>query len=632
MERRAGGAKGTLARLGLAIAVGSFAACTTIPTSILLEVTGPAGKSLQVDQLRLDVYDSTGWVVRERPLPRIAVAQIALPTTIVIYPPTAGLLRFHARALYKGQAVAAAADSVLAYGNRQAPLHLVLATGSLADGDGDGVPDRIDNCPTWANPEQDACAGTDGRIPQVGDAGVDRGDTPSDSGQTSELAGFDQGPSVERTIPLDQGEPPADVGAEPRGEDANAFVDSRARDAGAVEADADNAPDGPACACPLGCRLAGECRQMVPSNGAQWPAIFSALGGPLSGTTVVDTRLCAIVGEKVQGFLLNGRYCVIALASLDLRGLLSVQGERPLILLLRDHLAMAAGAEIDLSAVGALPGPGGSAGGMPISERGPGLDGEGNGGGTLCACGSEQRGDYQRCGGGGGSYGTTGGRGGHEGQPCPRGVSAPGAAYGGASIEPLVGGSGGASGAGYAGALLRASRGGGGGGALQISCMGTIRIDGVISAGGGGGERGTPNFFDETGSGGGGGSGGAVLIEAPQVTGIGLVAANGGGGGAGGSTSCAAGAGDGADGLGSAQAASGGGGGGACGPRGGDGSSGAGGGKIGMNDTGSASNDFGAGGGGGGAGRVRFNVLEPTAGLPVATSAEGLLPGALKTQ
>jgi hypothetical protein len=198
--------------------------------------------------------------------------------------------------------------------------------------------------------------------------------------------------------------------------------------------------------------------------------------------------------------------------------------------------------------------------------------------------------------GGGGSYCGVGGTGSSYQGP----VAMAGMPYGNATLNPLMGGSGG---------FLYVA-GSGGGGAIQIVAGQSITIEqfGAINAGGAGGV-----------AYGGGGSGGAILLEAPTIAIRGTLAANGGGGG---SNS----GGNGSNGLPSGQAAAGGGSGDDSGVGfGGMGSAGAAlSGSNGANGTG-----INTAGGGGGAGRIRINsaggvattpgVLSPALGTGCAT-------------
>ena len=117
--------------------------------------------------------------------------------------------------------------------------------------------------------------------------------------------------------------------------------------------------------------------------------------------------------------------------------------------------------------------------------------------------------------GGGGGYCGVGGTGANS--AVDAGAATPGGrSYGNATLLPLVAGSaGGGQGAGH--------EGGRGGGAIQISAGQSILVgtNGVVDVPG----------YGASGNGGGGGSGGAILLEAPEVTINGVIAANGGGAG-----------------------------------------------------------------------------------------------------
>jgi len=127
---------------------------------------------------------------------------------------------------------------------------------------------------------------------------------------------------------------------------------------------------------------------------------------------------------------------------------------------------------------------------------------------------------------GGAGFGTTGGNGGSA---IRSGASlAPGGARGSiagvVTLEPLRGGCRGGNVLSPQDAFWATSSGGGGG-ALQVSSRTHITVTsaGIIDAGGGGADGGK--------SGAGGGAGGALVLEAPQVSVDGTLAANGGGGG-----------------------------------------------------------------------------------------------------
>jgi hypothetical protein len=148
-------------------------------------------------------------------------------------------------------------------------------------------------------------------------------------------------------------------------------------------------------------------------------------------------------------------------------------------------------------------------------------------GGVLIATGNKTR----MAGTGGGSFSTTGARGGND---SPSTGSAPGTppAWG---LTPLRGGCPG----GFQ--FDNAGQYGAGGGATQIVSRTTIKItgSGVINMGGGGAS----GLAGGNGGGAGGGSGGGILLEAPSVVLSGAaagLAVNGGGGG----SNCATGQGE----------------------------------------------------------------------------------------
>jgi hypothetical protein len=146
----------------------------------------------------------------------------------------------------------------------------------------------------------------------------------------------------------------------------------------------------------------------------------------------------------------------------------------------------------------------GNAGGPQVTQSGAG---GGPGGGA----------DGNHAGGGGGGYCGTGGAGAaNDDATAP---AAGGRSYGGATLVPLIGGSAGGNYGDY-------NDGGEGGGAIQISAGTSITVGSL-------GVLNVPGYGGANTSGGGGGSGGGILLEAPQVTIDGIVAANGGGGGRG---------------------------------------------------------------------------------------------------
>ena len=382
--------------------------------------------------------------------------------------------------------------------------------------------------------------------------------------------------------------------------------DSRADLAGDARVDRRKTID--ALADRIGCD--GGCWPFRPANLAGGPGRPSEKCRSLSlgSATTIDTGACGIAGTECKGRVVvqpgGPALCVLEVGTLTVSGHISVQGPNGLVIVAEGAVQIAG--TIDASGHGTSPGPGGGAGGLAVDgKNGTGTDGAGAGRGTHCACG-EGMGDD--CGGGGGGHATDGGIGGAElgdGTSCAS--SAAGIAYGLPTLVPLIAGSGGASGHNASNPLSSTPGvGGGGGGAIQISTALSLSLAGAIRAAGAGGTGGM-------GSGGGGGSGGSVLLEAPIVTGGGLVTVAGGGG---------SGAGTGDDGD-PPEA----GGAGADGPDGGQAqggigvpsSHGAGGnGGTGQLPPTAGGNGGRGGGGGGAAGRIRVN------------SASAVLPSALR--
>lgn len=176
---------------------------------------------------------------------------------------------------------------------------------------------------------------------------------------------------------------------------------------------------------------------------------------------------------------------------------LTINGSRPVLFAVWGTATIAG--DIDGSAALGVAGPGGS--------------------GSFCtgSVGVNGAAGSPATGGGGGGFQGAGGRGGNLGGLGGAGVGVPTLIRGGCS-----------GGLGGAGSSSSAPRGAGGG-AIQISALTSITIDGSISVGGGGGTGGRANL----GGGGAGGSGGYIGLDAPALTINGTLAANGGSGGGG---------------------------------------------------------------------------------------------------
>lgn len=164
---------------------------------------------------------------------------------------------------------------------------------------------------------------------------------------------------------------------------------------------------------------------------------------------------------------------------------LTIRGRRGLVLLAEESVEIIG--VLDVSAVGATPGPGARPSTFEAAAAG-------------------------RVGASGGAH-------------FGAGAGSPRANVGNAELIPARGGEPGQDGCG--------SSGGGGGGAVQITAGVRVLVTGAILAGGGGGQGGPSGACN---GGAGGGAGGGILIEAPTVEVRGRIFARGGGGGSGGTT------------------------------------------------------------------------------------------------
>ncbi len=337
---------------------------------------------------------------------------------------------------------------------------------------------------------------------------------------------------------------------------------------------------------------AGTCNSSftcVPSQRFPYqPSNFTETELPTAGADF--TVSCALVVDTTTPSVLGGT-CASLPAFTVING---AAGAEPVVLFLVNNFTVSLGASLEVRgsrpAIFAVLGDVTIAGPVIVS----------NAAGTSAACGNGGTGfngpsSGQGNGGGGGAgFGTAGGAGGTSNN---EGSGAAGMSNGTPTLIPLRGGcNGGAGGGGISGGA-----GGLGGGALQISAVGLVTIDGLVTAFGHGG--GGP-IFSQNGGGGGGGSGGALLFEGQTVT-LGSNAggvANGGGGGEGGSLGSAS---AGSDGRQDAQPAAGGG---MGTPGGGNGGSGGAAGAAPLTGLAASTSDRGGGGGGGAVGFIRINA------------------------
>lgn len=156
------------------------AAASSIKLSVLDQTSLPSEPA----SLRLALFADHGWLGTQR-LPALD-AQGAVR---VYSPVLEGTLRLLLRAHDKtGALLGEGFTQVTLDKGKEVAASISLASGAREDGDGDGIPDGVDNCPTLPNPEQRPCT-PDGGAGDAGDAGPrDLGPLP-DGVQACALSG-----------------------------------------------------------------------------------------------------------------------------------------------------------------------------------------------------------------------------------------------------------------------------------------------------------------------------------------------------------------------------------------------------------------------------------------------------------
>jgi hypothetical protein len=331
--------------------------------------------------------------------------------------------------------------------------------------------------------------------------------------------------------------------------------------------------------------------------GCEIPRPTRSLVLDAAGTYTYDTDLAILiapnseVSQPEQVTLAAGRVISVEQLTVASGTTLRVIGAKPLVIASWSTISVAG--TIDASSTATELGAGANPAGCTSHAAANGTD-ESDGAG----------------GGGGGGFRAVGGKGGggngdNNGGPAGTAVTM--------TPAMLAGGC-----AGGRGGIGRASggNGGNGGGAIQLTALESITIDGAIHVGGAGGGGGT----GDNGGGGGGGSGGMIGLESAAITlgATSVLAANGGGGGGGAGDVAAP---SGQDAVMSAVRATPGPGadGGSAGGRGGAGAT-----MVG--DPGINDNDRGGGGGGGGTGFVVLSSTTPATTSGVVSPAPTVLP------
>jgi formylglycine-generating enzyme required for sulfatase activity len=104
-----------------------------------------------------------------------------------------------AEGMVGGNVVAMGAATVKIVANQDNKTLVRLVAGQLADEDGDGIPDQVDNCPALSNRTQGPCL--DGAPPALADASPDRAAVeggPPDAGASADVP-----PTADRPAPID---------------------------------------------------------------------------------------------------------------------------------------------------------------------------------------------------------------------------------------------------------------------------------------------------------------------------------------------------------------------------------------------------------------------------------------------
>jgi hypothetical protein len=138
-----------------ALAAVLLGACGGVPTSLVLSLVAGEGTPAP-DTVALRVY-GTRVIAYDQPPFTVPAGDQRVLGTVVIYPPAGDVLALRVDAVGStaGQPSSEGILTVILQRGRQTAAAITLAPQRLPDGDGDGVPDQIDNCPMAANPRQE---------------------------------------------------------------------------------------------------------------------------------------------------------------------------------------------------------------------------------------------------------------------------------------------------------------------------------------------------------------------------------------------------------------------------------------------------------------------------------------------
>jgi len=258
-------------KLALGVALVSGAACrspTEVPEAgaLLLKVELAPGAQTP-DEVRVFVYDDTGtlWNDVRVPAQGSLVPQSATELGTVLIQPgvTVGDLRFDLRGLSSGALVDEGTLKIPAASATGGTFEVTLASALPADGDGDGVPDPIDDCPSVPDAKQVGCP-TDGGVT---DAASGRRDAATDARPDGPVVRPDAGRmDAGRDVPPKaQGTPCGTAGECASGfcKDGvccnNACTDACNSCSTGKCTEVKNASDAPECTAPMSCNNKGKC-------------------------------------------------------------------------------------------------------------------------------------------------------------------------------------------------------------------------------------------------------------------------------------------------------------------------------------------------------------------------------------
>jgi hypothetical protein len=258
------------------------------PGAILLRVDLAAGAPTP-DELRVYVYDDTGilWSDVREPAQGPLVPESAQTLgTILIQPgESTGTLRIEVRGLASGVWILDGLLEVAPPERAQGTFVVVLGSMLPPDGDGDGVPDPIDDCPAVPDPQQKGCSSpTDGGVDAGPDAGPDGGPICGDGGCAPQGAACTSNTSCASGFCADG-------------------VCCANDCAGTCRSCNQPASNGLCLGYPLGTDPEMECTTGMTCNGA------GACGKAPPPTSKANGELCGAAGECMSGFCTDGVCC-----------------------------------------------------------------------------------------------------------------------------------------------------------------------------------------------------------------------------------------------------------------------------------------------------------------------------------